>query len=51
MTVPCGCLKDPLLDESRYVYVQAGVTSLLALARGTRRMGGGARGRIRQCVR
>ena len=33
---PYGCLKDPLLDETRYVYVQAGVTSLLALARGSR---------------
>jgi hypothetical protein len=31
---PYGCLRDPLLDETRYVYVQAAITTLLALARG-----------------
>jgi DNA-binding HxlR family transcriptional regulator len=31
-----GCLEDPLLDESRYVYVEAGVPVMLALARGRR---------------
>lgn len=31
---PYGCLHDPLLDETRYVYVQAAITTLLALARG-----------------
>jgi DNA-binding HxlR family transcriptional regulator len=31
---PYGCFEDPLLDESRYVYVEAGMTVLLALARG-----------------
>jgi len=33
---PYGCLRDPLLDENRYVYVQAAITVLLALARGRR---------------
>ena len=28
-----GCLRDPLLDESRYVYVEASMPVLLALAR------------------
>jgi DNA-binding HxlR family transcriptional regulator len=31
---PEGCLEDPLLDESRYVYVETSVPVLLALARG-----------------
>jgi DNA-binding HxlR family transcriptional regulator len=31
---PYGCLHDPLLDESRYVYVDATSTVLVALARG-----------------
>ena len=31
---PYGCLTDPLLDESRYVYVEASTPALLALARG-----------------
>lgn len=31
---PYGCLRDPLLDETRYVYVRAAITTLLALARG-----------------
>jgi DNA-binding HxlR family transcriptional regulator len=35
-TSPYGCFEDPLLDESRYVYVEAGITVLLALARGRR---------------
>jgi DNA-binding HxlR family transcriptional regulator len=33
---PYGCLRDPLLDETRYVYVQAAIPTLLALARGRR---------------
>ena len=33
---PYGCFEDPLLDESRYVYVEAGLTVMLALARGSR---------------
>ena len=33
---PYGCLTDPLLDESRYVYVEASMPALLALARGRR---------------
>jgi DNA-binding HxlR family transcriptional regulator len=33
-TEPYGCLRDPLLDESRYLYVEAAVPALLALARG-----------------
>jgi hypothetical protein len=33
---PYGCLRDPLLDEARYVYVQAAIPTLLALARGRR---------------
>ena len=35
-TSPYGCFEDPRLDESRYVYVEAGTTVLLALARGRR---------------
>lgn len=31
---PYGCLEDPLLDESRYVYVEAGLPVLMAVARG-----------------
>src|SRR6185312_7087050 len=31
---PYGCLTDPLLDESRYVYVESSMPALLALARG-----------------
>jgi len=33
---PYGCFEDPLLDESRYVYLEAGMTVMLALARGRR---------------
>ena len=33
---PYGCLRDPLLDETRYVYARAAITTLLALARGRR---------------
>jgi len=33
---PYGCFEDPLLDESRYVYVEAGITVMLAVARGRR---------------
>jgi DNA-binding HxlR family transcriptional regulator len=33
---PYGCLRDPLLDETRYVYVRAAITTLLALGRGRR---------------
>jgi DNA-binding HxlR family transcriptional regulator len=33
---PYGCLADPLLDETRYVYVEAAMPALLALARGRR---------------
>ncbi|MGH3508323.1 MAG: winged helix-turn-helix transcriptional regulator [Nocardioidaceae bacterium] len=31
---PYGCLEDPLLDEARYVFVEAGTPVLLAIARG-----------------
>ena len=31
---PYGCLTDPLLDVSRYVYVRCALATLLALARG-----------------
>jgi DNA-binding HxlR family transcriptional regulator len=31
-----GCFEDPMLDESRYVYLDATITVLLALAHGTR---------------
>ena len=31
---PYGCLTDPLLDESRYVYIGVSMPALLALARG-----------------
>jgi DNA-binding HxlR family transcriptional regulator len=34
---PYGCFEDPLLDESRYVYLAATITVLLALAYGTHR--------------
>lgn len=33
---PSGCVDDPLMDQTRYVYVQATVPALLALARGRR---------------
>jgi DNA-binding HxlR family transcriptional regulator len=33
---PYGCMRDPLLDETRYVYARAAITTLLALARGRR---------------
>jgi DNA-binding HxlR family transcriptional regulator len=33
---PFGCFEDPMLDESRYVYVEAGITVLVALAGGRR---------------
>jgi len=33
---PYGCLEDPLLNGSRYVFVEAGITVMLALARGRR---------------
>jgi DNA-binding HxlR family transcriptional regulator len=33
---PYGCLTDPLLDETRYVYIEASMPALLALARGRR---------------
>ena len=33
---PHGCLEDPLLDESRYVYIETTVPAILALARGHR---------------
>jgi hypothetical protein len=33
---PYGCLRDPILDITRYVYVGAAITTLLALARGRR---------------
>jgi hypothetical protein len=32
---PYGCFDDPPLDQSRYLYVAASATVLLALARGT----------------
>lgn len=35
-TEPKGCLEDPLLDESRYVYIESSVPTILALARGHR---------------
>jgi DNA-binding HxlR family transcriptional regulator len=31
---PYGCLTDPLLDESRYVYIEASMPALLALSGG-----------------
>jgi DNA-binding HxlR family transcriptional regulator len=31
---PYGCLTDPLLDPSRYVYLDSSIPALLALARG-----------------
>jgi len=33
---PYGCLHDPLLDQTRYVYIRAAITTLLALGRGRR---------------
>lgn len=33
---PYGCFQDPLLDETRYIYVTAAMPVLLALAHGTR---------------
>ena len=33
---PHGCLEDPLLDESRYVYIESSVPTILAIARGHR---------------
>lgn len=33
---PYGCVEDPWLDESRYLYVEAGLPVLLALAKGRR---------------
>lgn len=33
---PYGCLEDPLLDESRYVYVRGGLPAMVAVARGRR---------------
>jgi DNA-binding HxlR family transcriptional regulator len=33
---PFGCLEDPLLDESRYVYVEAPIPVLIPIARGLR---------------
>lgn len=31
---PYGCLSDPLMDESRYLYIETSMPALLALARG-----------------
>jgi DNA-binding HxlR family transcriptional regulator len=33
---PFGCLEDPLLDESRYVYVEAPIPVLIPIAQGVR---------------
>jgi DNA-binding HxlR family transcriptional regulator len=33
---PYGCLEDPMLDQERYLYVEAGMPVLLALAHGRR---------------
>jgi DNA-binding HxlR family transcriptional regulator len=33
---PKGCLEDPLLDESRYVYIESSVPAIMALAQGHR---------------
>jgi DNA-binding HxlR family transcriptional regulator len=33
---PKGCLEDPLLDESRYVYLESSIPAIMALARGYR---------------
>ena len=33
---PYGCFDDPLLDESRYIYVEGGLAVMIALARGRR---------------
>ncbi|MGH2392625.1 MAG: winged helix-turn-helix transcriptional regulator [Candidatus Limnocylindria bacterium] len=35
-TEPLGCLEDPLLDESRYVYIESSIPAIMALARGHR---------------
>lgn len=34
---PYGCFQDPLLDQSRYIYITVAITVLMALAHGTRR--------------
>jgi DNA-binding HxlR family transcriptional regulator len=33
---PKGCLEDPLLDESRYVYLESSIPAIMAIARGHR---------------
>jgi DNA-binding HxlR family transcriptional regulator len=33
---PKGCLEDPLLDESRYVYIESSIPAITAIARGHR---------------
>jgi DNA-binding HxlR family transcriptional regulator len=33
---PKGCLEDPLLDDSRYVYIESSIPVILAVARGHR---------------
>jgi hypothetical protein len=33
---PKGCLEDPLLDESRYVYLESSIPAIMAVARGHR---------------
>ena len=38
VVAPYGCLTDPFLDASRYVYLESATSTLLALARG--RLGG-----------
>jgi DNA-binding HxlR family transcriptional regulator len=35
-TEPQGCLEDPMLDESRYVYVESSIPAIMAIARGHR---------------
>lgn len=37
---PYGCLEDPLLDGSRYVYVEGGLPVLMAVARGRQEWAG-----------
>ena len=34
VVAPYGCLTDPFLDASRYVYLESAMSTLLALARG-----------------
>ncbi|HET6952469.1 MAG TPA: hypothetical protein VFI47_18965 [Acidimicrobiales bacterium] len=34
---PYGGFEDPLLDQSRYIYITVAITVLMALAHGTRR--------------